>query len=38
MYVTPSSDVEEEDGELREVNGVGQLRGYLKAAPAEQFG
>lgn len=37
MYMTPASDIVEEDGELRQVDGVRQLCGHLEAPPGEHF-
>lgn len=38
MHMPPAPDIVEEDGELRQVDGVRQLRGHLEAAPGEHAG
>lgn len=35
MHMTPASDIVEEDGELRQVDGIRQLCGHLEAPPGE---
>jgi len=37
VNVTPSPDIEEEHGELRQVNGVRELCGHLETAPGKQL-
>lgn len=37
MNVTPSAHVEEENGELRQVNGVRELCGHLESSPGKQL-
>lgn len=35
MHMTPAPDIVEEDGELRQVDGIRQLCGHLEAPPGE---
>jgi len=37
VNVTPSTDIEEEHGELRQVNGIRELCGHLETAPGKQL-
>lgn len=38
MHMTPASHVVEEDGELRQIDGIRELCGHLEATPGEHAG